>query len=959
MKITKLDLWRYGKIKNNNIYIPSVDAKDLYIANNFLDSEKRKRGYQLRTRKGEINYNKYTNTFDYSLDLIKLREVAKKNKEYKLNKEKLTFTNEGKEFSNKIINVTFKYNTKEFNKIKSGTYVKFGYDYVDLTFNHGLALEDNEIVGVIVDVEFSILTPPSQLPAGFNIEKLNSHRCVYKVGNLKKEKTVKEVRQELYSNGFVCEGVEYIRFKRSSGSARVGKCLFIDKRLYHAMHKWEMCGLNIKENDEIDLAALEAYIALPTSSIIDTLEINPKSILIIEDYESAFTEKSIVTEIGNGNRLKTEEKAVEVKNSIFDGQSLIDISAMGKYDQYGMVLLRNLFFKSCCFNTNIQMWFKDNNITEIAQLNGFTLAKDISEIKLITTPSSIKYMKFATKEKWLKKIGSTFGVVKHEKKTHFFNGQMVQAHYQLLNTIKLSSDEVGCLIKPSLDYVNLLNTDPDILKFHVKCNLIDPNEEVNIGNITEDKNEVIYNMLSLSETFYKTKVYYDFKKETCRSYIKNLKKGHILINGNYSTLFGNPYEMLLQSINKFDGKSSIPPGNIHSTRFEFGKDLLGCRSPHISTSNILLTNNMKHDLIDQYFNLTDEIVCINSIDENILERLSGADFDSDTCILSDDKLLISAASKYYNIFNVPANQVTAKKVSRKYCAEHKADLDTRTGTNKIGEIVNLSQELNSLMWSLISDFQQNNKSANWYKDDEIRHIYYDICQLNVMSCIEIDKAKKEFSVDNEMELKQIRERYKRYSTSSDKVIKPKFLGYIAKTKGFYDPDNKEYVYHDTTMDYLLALLNKYRSTKTQASSFVPLTECFNFNGMSKEAVNWKQISKIVVKCQKTNLAISNIWTNNYYSSKIKALLTKDEKEKIYYFIKSMKINKHTMLTLITYIEQKKHSKISKLLFYTLYNYDIAGYKELINELKPTNVKIEQSILGELVLHNIRYKKTIV
>ena len=119
-----------------------------------------------------------------------------------------------------------------------------------------------------------------------------------------------------------------------------------------------------------------------------------------------------------------------------------------------MILLRNRFFKSACFNTNIQKFFADRGITDVSQLSGFTLAQDISDIKVITTPSSIKYVKFGTLEQWLRLLDEdgNFGVVKHEKPTHFFDGRMVQIHYQLLNTLQLSQDDVDQLAKPSLDY---------------------------------------------------------------------------------------------------------------------------------------------------------------------------------------------------------------------------------------------------------------------------------------------------------------------------------------------------------------------------------------------------------------------------------------------------------------------------------------------------------------------------
>ena len=154
----------------------------------------------------------------------------------------------------------------------------------------------------------------------------------------------------------------------------------------------------------MDIAAFEAYISLPTSSIIDTLDIKPENILVIRDWESEFYDNAVCTDLDKDGWLETKEKQMKISNSIWDGQSLIDISLMGKYSDKGMLLLRNKFFKSCCFNTNIQKFFADNNITDISQLNGETIATDIKDIKLIATPSSIKFYKFGTLETWLHNI---------------------------------------------------------------------------------------------------------------------------------------------------------------------------------------------------------------------------------------------------------------------------------------------------------------------------------------------------------------------------------------------------------------------------------------------------------------------------------------------------------------------------------------------------------------------------
>lgn len=506
----------------------------------------------------------------------------------------------------------------------------------------------------------------------------------------------------------------------------MGKCWFINEDLFEPLLKFSSGKIVPKLGQEIDLAAYEGYIALPSSSIIDVLPIKPENILLIDDYTSMFQEDVIETHDEDGC-LKTTEKRCDIENVIWDGQSLLDISLFGDYKNYGMLLLRNLMFKSCCFNCNIQQWFKDNNITSISQLNGKTIATKIEDIKLITTPSSIKYLKFGTWEEWLDNLYPNFGVVKHDKKTHFFGGRLVQTHYQLINTLQMSKDEVREFLEDSLSFAQMLRDRPEVVRHYIKYPDIDEMNPLN--SPMSSKNDVVYNLMCINDNFTKTKYYQEFLIDLLRSYYKNLKNGHVYVNGNYSTLLGNPIEMLRQSIGKFNGSSQIGAGNIHSTRFEYNKTLLASRSPHVTMGNVWLPYNTENKLIDCYFNLTNEIVCINSIGENVLQRLSGADFDSDTVMLTDNETLIRAAKRNYHLFKTPTSFVSSTKVKRYYTPEQQADLDIKTADNKIGEIINLSQELNSLLW------ERMYYGATY---DDIKELYYDICQLDVMSGIEID-----------------------------------------------------------------------------------------------------------------------------------------------------------------------------------------------------------------------------
>lgn len=74
-----------------------------------------------------------------------------------------------------------------------------------------------------------------------------------------------------------------------------------------------------------------------------TITIKPEAFLIVDDYESVFHEKVVET-YKNKTSLKTVEQMVTIKNSIWDGQSLMDTSLFQGYETKGMIMMRNKFF---------------------------------------------------------------------------------------------------------------------------------------------------------------------------------------------------------------------------------------------------------------------------------------------------------------------------------------------------------------------------------------------------------------------------------------------------------------------------------------------------------------------------------------------------------------------------------------------------------------------------------------
>ncbi len=920
------------KTINNSVYIPSIDAKDLYLSNYFVNSDNK--GYSLRLKNGEFSYNKFVNTLDYSLDLIKLREVY-----YKVYRRMdFSFWANQKEYTKHVVNVTFQYAVKEFNKLAKNTYVKNGYDLRKLEFTDCVCVMDGELIAIKVEQPVSENILSREMLGKYFYYDEGTYKAKT---NITTVNSVADLRGILYKDGFVMDGIKYVRFKRSAGSSRVGKCLFINENLYHHMHKWEMCGIKIKDGQEVDLAALESYISLTLSSIIDTIDIESKNILVVDDYESIFTDKAAATDLNEKGALETSIRDVQISNSIWDGQSLIDPSLMGKYSCYGMVLLRQQFFKSCCFNCNIQKWFRDNGITKVEQLNGYTLASKIEDVKLITTPSSIKYLKFGKLDEWLFKIDTAFGVVKHEKPTHFFGGKLVQTHYQLLNTLPLSQDEVNELLGESFDFLRELKTRPSVVKYHIKYNNTSP-----IGSEPMlSRSDAVYNLLNLNGNFYNTGMYRDWLSDLLQSITSDLRRGKVLVNGNYSTMLGNPIEMLQQSIGKFSGESQMGVGNIYSKRFSPDEEVLGSRSPHVTMGNILIAHNSSNEMIDTYINTTPEIVCINSINENILERLSGSDFDSDTVMLTNNQVLLNAAKRIYDLFPVPTRLIKAQKTRKKYTAEDKTDLDIKTSVNKIGEIINLSQEINSYFWS---------RANAGEPIESLMSIYCDIATLDVMSNMEIDKAKKLLPVDNVSELKKLKRKYT-FRDENEVVIKPQFFKPLAVKKGYYIEGKKNYKAYDTSMDYLQKAISKFRLPRYTTPK-IKFSDIIHFDDYDTKRVWYEQAGIIFDSIRKTNAKVRYIWQDNSrdVDTQAKFILSSAARDECYRYINSLEINRHTMFYILKQIEKPEMRDVKQSLMRIFFSTPNQNFCSLINESYRQTPVLREISNGNISIYGIKY-----
>ena len=783
------------------------------------------------------------------------------------------------------------------------------------TLDNSMTLDQllNKMDNLRIEKKFNINGSKATMQViNVNFEHVVSYQGYYKTGPKKGEpkKTLekvskRQIREYLYINGFTIDGIHYVRWNRSGGSSRVGKCLFINEKLLKSISRFTDCGVatevwdkghHNKSANKLDLASFEAYRALPLSGKIGDLDIKIENILIIPDYKSKFKETVMATEFDG--QLTTSQKEIEVCNDIWDGQSLIDKSLMGKYSDKGMLLLRHKMFKSCAFSCNIQQWFADNNITNVNQLHGFTMAKDIKDVKFITTANSIKYCKFGGdtwKQDWLDKIkGIPFGVVKYEKETKHVNGEMVQTTYQLLNTLQMTREEVRELFAPTNHLLKLMSTDPLVMRWYCSHYSKDTNKSV-ISQI-----ELMKQLLDANYQFSDTSYYTLRAKKIIDDLVKQVKHGKVFVNGNYSTVCSCPIEMLQAAVGAFYGEQILAKGNIVSKRFK-PQTVLCSRNPHVTMGNVLVTENVRNALIEKYMNLTNEIVVINTINENIMQRMSGMDMDSDTMLITDNEILIRAGQRNYDKFLVPTNLINPEIKNVEYTPQNLAKLDDDTSENYIGQIINFSQVLNSYYW----DCKNNDRDIDY--DD----LYKDICQLDCMSGVEIDKAKKDFgALNNAKELGILRKKYA-------SIQYPSWLDWIGADNSDQHNAKKNQLKFDCTMQYLFDCIGRYpikhkKYKDTDKEYIVKLSKIYQCNDYN---INKKALQAIEALCNKMIVANANRSRLNHNEDDITNQYNFDYEQFIHYMRRYRSVSKGTCNKIISILEDEQYKNEKQKWYY--------------------------------------------
>ena len=134
--------------------------------------------------------------------------------------------------------------------------------------------------------------------------------------------------------------------------------MFIADRLYNKARNFLYMGIKLPEVNP-KIVEISAYAPLISSGIVGRVRINPRNILILKDVDRFFETNIISIETDtNKHCFARHVDKYQLKNTLFDGQALIDSSIFPNWGN-GYILLRHHFCKMAAFNTNIQKFFSD------------------------------------------------------------------------------------------------------------------------------------------------------------------------------------------------------------------------------------------------------------------------------------------------------------------------------------------------------------------------------------------------------------------------------------------------------------------------------------------------------------------------------------------------------------------------------------------------------------------------
>ena len=566
--------------------------------------------------------------------------------------------------------------------------------------------------------------------------------------------TKEEIRTLFYNNGVSVkyitrkkggeiikqETIFYKMLYRSTGKAKKGSCMFIRDKLYKKAIDFLYMGIKLQKNNPM-IVEVSAYAPLISSAIVGKIKINPKNILILKDIERFFHTNVVSIETDeNRHCIAKQINNYQLKNTLFDGQALIDSSIFPEWGN-GYILLRHHFCKMAAFKCNMQQYFMDyygDSYPTATVKDMFGNDHYVKDVELVTTDNSMKWIKFdKSYDYWCNYVYANncmFGIVKtaHESKL----GDVQKMSYQMVNS--LDETIMDNVVKDSTNYVNQLKRDNEAF-----LQYLDKNK-----NYSNDF-EALIALCEQNPDFTRSSYFRSRKRKIIENYTLNLKSGKVLQNAENLVIVGSPFAMLMyaatgrEEMVDTDTTFLQEHGAIqcYTERFLDNEYLAFFRSPFNSKNNLTYLHNVYSPFFKTYFDFGKQIIAVNMIGTDFQDRNNGSDQDSDSGYTTNQPDIVEHARKCYASYPTIVNNIPKDKNIYENNMDAYAAIDNSLAKSQIdiGESSNLAQ----IAQTYACNFPDQ------------KYIDY-VCILAVLAQVAIDSAKRRFDIDLSGEIQRIK-----------------------------------------------------------------------------------------------------------------------------------------------------------------------------------------------------------
>lgn len=184
---------------------------------------------------------------------------------------------------------------------------------------------------------------------------------------------------------------------------------------------------------------------------------------------------------------------------------------------------------------------------------------------------------------------------------------------------------------------------------------------------------------------------------------------------------------------------------------------------------------------------------------------------------------------------------------------------------------------------------------------------------------------------------------------------PHFFSHIARQKGYYNPQKKNYCKYHTSMDYLQTIVNGFRIKHPYKKTYLPFSSVLNNERFRSSNVNQNQINKIYSLIKKYISEKNNIFASDMDASDkhLRVQLLYDD---LVADINDEVIGASTMYRLLASVELKENSKIKNILLQILFT---CGNETFIKNIIQTSEVVDElnEDGNDINLFGIGYKIT--